>query len=204
MPTTIEIYADFTCPWCYIGLSRLKKLEQERSIRLHWNPYLLRPDIPANGIPLDSILPAARLERSEAAVREATRAAGLTLNRPERVPNTLHAHEIGFLAETKGLDDVYHRAIFSAYFTQAQNIGDPEVLGEIGEAIGLTRDEINEVLQTGRYRAEVGRATADAFERGIRSVPNYIFANGRGFSGALPYDAFVNALDAVNEAKVKG
>jgi len=203
MPTTIEIYADFTCPWCYIGLSRLTTLEKERPVRLHWNPYLLRPDIPANGIPLDSILPAERLERAEAAVREAVREAGLTLNRPEMVPNTLQAHEVGFLAETKGLDDAYHRAVFSAYFTQARNIGDSEVLAEIGVEVGLARDEIDEVLHTGRYREEVGRATADAFERGIRSVPNYIFENGRGFSGALPYDAFLNALDSAGQARAK-
>ena len=35
MPATIEIYADFICPWCYIGLDRLIRLANERPVRLH-------------------------------------------------------------------------------------------------------------------------------------------------------------------------
>jgi predicted DsbA family dithiol-disulfide isomerase len=203
MPTNIEIYADFICPWCYIGLDRLRRLEQERPVRLRWRPYLLRPDIPASGVLLASILPPDRLERAEAAVREATEAAGLPLNRPLVVPNSRQAHEIGYLAEEKGLGDVYHRAVFNAYFAEARNIGDAEVLAEIGAETGMARDEILEVLQSGRYRAEVDRATADAFERGIRSVPNYIFASGKGFSGAQPYQVFLNAVDAASRAQMK-
>lgn len=196
MPTTIEIYADFICPWCYIGLDRLTRLEKERPIRLHWNPYLLRPDTPASGVPLSSILPPDRLERAEAAVREATQAAGLPLNRPALVPNTRQAHELAMLAETQGLGDAYHRAVFRAYFAQARNIGDAEVLAEIGEEVGMARDEMLETLRTGRYRAEIDRATNDAFARGIRSVPNFIFASGKGFSGAQPYEVFLRAVDA--------
>jgi predicted DsbA family dithiol-disulfide isomerase len=152
---------------------------------------------------LASILPPDRLERAEAAVREATEAAGLPLNRPLVVPNSRQAHEIGYLAEEKGLGDAYHRAVFKAYFAQARNIGDAEVLAEIGAETGMARDEILEVLQSGRYRAEVDRATADAFERGIRSVPNYIFASGKGFSGAQPYQVFLNAVDAASRAQMK-
>lgn len=196
MPTTIEIYSDFICPWCYISLDRLTRLAKERSVRLHWNPYLLRPDIPAGGVPLSAILPPEILERAEAAIREITRAADLPLNRPALVPNTHQAHEIGLLAETKGLGDAYHRAAFRAYFAQARNIGDPEVLAEIGEELGMARDEILEVLHTGRYRAEVDRVTTDAFERGIHSVPNFIFASGKRFSGAQPYEEFLRAVDA--------
>lgn len=198
MPSTIEIYADFICPWCYIGLDRLARLAKDRSIRLHWNPYLLRPDIPEGGVLLTSLLPPARLERAEAAVRKAAQAAGLPLNRPVLVPNTRQAHEIGSLAEAKGLNDAYYQATLRAYFAQARNIGDAEVLAEIGVEVGMARDEILETLDSGRYRVEIDRATNDAFQQGIRSVPNYIFASGKRFSGALPYEAFLSAVDAVS------
>jgi predicted DsbA family dithiol-disulfide isomerase len=196
MPMTIEIYADFICPWCYISLDRLGRLAKERSILVHWNPYLLRPDIAAEGIPLNSILPPERLARAEAAIRELTQAAGLPLNRPALVPNTRHAHEVGKLAEANGLDDAYHQATLRAYFAQARNIGEAEVIAEIGKEVGMDRDEILETLHSGRYRAEIDRFTADAFERGIRSVPNFIFGSGKRFSGALPYEEFLSAVDA--------
>jgi len=196
MSTTIEIYADFICPWCYISLERLTRLATERSISLHWNPYLLRPDIPQGGVPLSSILPADRMGRAEAAVLEATQAAGLPLNRPALVPSTRQAHEIGFLAESMGLGDAYHQATLKAYFARAQDIGSPEVLADIGEELGMARDDILEALSTGRYRDEVDQATDKAFKNGIHSVPSFIFASGRAFSGALPYEAFLYAVDA--------
>jgi len=198
MPATIEIYADFICPWCYISLDRLNRLVKERSVLLHWNPYLLRPEIPADGVPSNSILPPERLERAEAAVREVTQAAGLPLNRPPFVPNTRQAHEVGMLAEAKGLNDAYHQAILRAYFAQTRNIGDAKVLEEVGEEVGLNRDEILETLHTGIYSAEIDRMTAVAFEQGIRSVPNFIFASGTRFSGAQPYEVFLKAADAVS------
>jgi hypothetical protein len=29
-------------------------------------------------------------------------------------------------------------------------------------------------------------------------VPNFIFSSGKGFSGALPYEAFLSAVDAAS------
>jgi predicted DsbA family dithiol-disulfide isomerase len=200
MPMTIEIYADFICPWCYISLDRLGRLVKERSVMLHWNPYLLRPDIPEEGVPLTSILPPERLERAETAIREVIETAGLPLNRPALVPNTRQAHEVGMLAEANGLDDAYHQATLRAYFAQARNIGDAEVLADIGEEVGMDRDEILKTLRSERYRAEIDRVTPDAFERGIRSVPNFIFGSGKRFSGAQPYDVFLMAMDATRKA----
>ena len=196
MSPTIEIYADFICPWCYISLARLARLVKERSVRLHWNPYLLRPDIPPGGIPLTSLLPPDRLARAEAAVREAIHEAGLPLNRPPLVPNTRQAHEVGLLADTHNLNDAYYQAVLRAHFAEARNIDDTEVLAEIGLALGMAREEILETLHTGRYRAEIDQVTPEAFQRGIRSVPNFIFASGKKFSGAQPYDQFIRAADA--------
>ena len=196
--TFLEIYADFICPWSYIGLDRVARLARERDVELRWHPYLLRPDIPATGMPVSSSLPPDRLERAETAVREAVKAAGLPWNRPDRVPNTRHAHELGMLAETKGLSDPYYRAIFRAYFAEGQDIGDTQVLLDIGERLGMDRGEMQEAIRTGCYRAEIEMATDAAFAKGIRSVPNYVFASGKGFSGAQPYEIFLRFLDVAN------
>lgn len=195
MPANIEIYSDFICPWCYIGLDRLTRLERVRVVRLHWHPYMLRPDIPAGGVPLSAILPPEILARAEATILEITRAAGLPLNRPDLVPNTHQAHEIGLLADAQGVGDIYHRAALRANFSEARNVGDPAVLAEIGEEVGMNRDEILEALRTGRYRAEVDRAVAHALQLGIRGVPSFVFASGKGFSGAQPYEVFLGAVD---------
>ena len=46
---TIDIYSDTTCPWCYIGLKKLKDAINEFSngdFKLIWRPFQLNPDIP--------------------------------------------------------------------------------------------------------------------------------------------------------------
>jgi predicted DsbA family dithiol-disulfide isomerase len=62
----------------------------------------------------------------------------------------------------------------------------------------MDRDEILETLHKGQYRDAIDRMTSDAFERGIRSVPNFIFGSGKRFSGAQPYDQFLIAVDAAS------
>src|SRR3984885_2676940 len=49
----IEVFADFSCPWCFIGrrrLARALELRPQLSMRTVWQPFQLNPEIPAEGI----------------------------------------------------------------------------------------------------------------------------------------------------------
>lgn len=146
---------------------------------------------------MSAILPPQYLERAEATIREATRAANLPLNRPELVPNTHLAHEAGLFADEHGQGDAFHQATLRAYFGEARDVGKPEVLADIGQALGLDRQALLNALESGRYVAEVDHQIRQAQRQGVSSVPSFVFDQRVGFAGAQPYELFQRAMDAV-------
>ncbi len=49
----IEIFADFSCPWCYIGrrrLARAQALRPHLAMQTVWQPFQLDPDLPPEGM----------------------------------------------------------------------------------------------------------------------------------------------------------
>lgn len=173
---------------------------------LHWQPFQLRPETPPGGMPLSAMLPRQYLERADASLQAATRAANLPLNRPlsgpndPLVPNTHLAHEAGAFAEEHGKGDAFHRATLRAYFGAAQDIGRPEVLVAIGESVGLDAEALSRALADGTYREAVDRELAMVQEFGITGVPTFLFGPGLAFSGAHPYDVFQRAMAAAGYA----
>ena len=62
----IAIYADFVCPWCFIGKRRLehaaamwrdKALDtDDGQLKRHWRPFQLNPTMPPEGMERDAYL----------------------------------------------------------------------------------------------------------------------------------------------------
>src|SRR5436189_221746 len=54
MKLGIDIVSDVICPWCFIGKRRFEKalglLQPDVEIEVHWRPFELNPDMPAEGI----------------------------------------------------------------------------------------------------------------------------------------------------------
>ena len=51
----IEFISDFICPWCYLGKSRLERVQQrlvsDIQLNIEVKPFLLYPNIPKGGVP---------------------------------------------------------------------------------------------------------------------------------------------------------
>ena len=55
----VEIYADFVCPWCFIGVRRLRRALAARpsiAVELAWRPFQLNPSMPKGGIDRATLL----------------------------------------------------------------------------------------------------------------------------------------------------
>lgn len=52
----VDIVSDVMCPWCWIGKKKLeaamRQLEDKFQFRVRWQPYLLRPEAPPEGLPI--------------------------------------------------------------------------------------------------------------------------------------------------------
>ena len=130
------------------------------------------------------------------AVGEAAAAAGLVMRRSSMIPYTRPSMELGEYAKRQGCFDAYHKLALSAYWEEGRNLGDPEVLQQLGEASGLERDGLRQVLQDRPYAGAVEEAIQFARQVGIRGIPAYIIDRYL-VVGAQPYPLFQQVVEKV-------
>jgi predicted DsbA family dithiol-disulfide isomerase len=204
--TRIDIVSDAICPWCYIGKRQLERalamLEPEGlRFSVHWNPFQLNPDMPKEGRDRAAYRAwkfggAERARAGDERVAQAAASVGLAFRQDLmlRTPNTIDAHRLVWFADTKGMQDAAMEAVFRAYFTQGQDIGEAGVLADCAAQAGLDRDEVLAFLASDAADADMRAADLAAREAGVNGVPSF-FLDGYGmFSGAMPAETMANAL----------
>lgn len=100
--------------------------------------------------------------------------------------NSRRAQELGKWAEACGRGEVFHRAVFNAYFADGHNIAQIPVLTRIAATVGLRPDEARAVLLERSFREAVDRDWQRARNLGITAVPTFV-AKGRRLVGAQTY-----------------
>jgi predicted DsbA family dithiol-disulfide isomerase len=101
-------------------------------------------------------------------------------DRIERTPNTVAAHALVGLAGEQDSQGAVVDALFRAYFEEARDIGDTEVLADVAARCGVS----------GWPRSQNLTAVAELEHElrgfGISAVPTFLFARKFGVSGAHP------------------
>lgn len=143
----IDIVSDTICPWCFIGKRRLERaldLRPDIAFEVHWRPFRLDPTVPREGIDRKAYLRAKFGEGPEVAQRgEAIRALGaleniaFDFNSIARTPNTTDLHRLIRWGGTAGVQNTIVEALFSAYFEEGRDIGDPATLEWIAAQAGM-------------------------------------------------------------------
>src|SRR5207245_1728393 len=95
-------------------------------------------------------------------------------DRMARTPNTLHAHRLVWLAGHEGVQDAVVERLFRAYFVEASDIGDREVLIAAARSAGLETEKVRAFLESDQGTAEARAEEAMAHRMGISSVPTFI------------------------------
>jgi len=122
-------------------------------------------------------------------LKKAAKAAGLPFGHRTMTFNSRFAHEVGKWAESRGTADVFHKAVFTAYFAEGKNIGRVPVLVDIAAAVGLSRQEARRVIETRAYR----HAVDEDWSRSLQVDPEYIPAlmlNGHLAVNPQQYDLY--------------
>jgi predicted DsbA family dithiol-disulfide isomerase len=127
-------------------------------------------------------------------------ARGLEYNpHPEVVPNSLAALRLTELARERGRHAALHDRLMDAYWAESRNIGDPDVLREEAAGIGLSADEIEDVLSGERYRDRVEASTREAHALGANAVPAFVLNRRLLVLGAQPLELFEQAFARLEE-----
>ena len=194
----IDLYTEITCPWCIIGQHRLDKVLAERfpglAADIHHHPVLLLAGVPAAGLYIPDLLrarygvtdPKVAFARPEAEAR----ASGLDLDLGRQLwaYPTQPAHALVLAARERGTQHRLAGAISAAYFLDAKNIADADVLADIAVNDGFDRAEARLIALDPALRKRVEQEAAGSAAAGVRSVPHFVFGGRAGINGGRSED----------------
>jgi predicted DsbA family dithiol-disulfide isomerase len=168
---------------------RIEKLKQAFAIDTVLVHFPLHPETPAEGRSLAEFYAGRNLD-PEAMYRRMKGlmdAEGLPYGRRTHTYNSRLAQELGKWADTQPGGGAVHDALYRAYFVAARNIGDPDVLVEIAQSVGLPAEAARTVLTERRFKAAVDADWAKSRAYGVTGVPTFVAAR-HGVVGAQPYE----------------
>ena len=153
---------------------RIEKLKQTFEIDTELVHFPLHPETPAEGRSMAELYagrnvdPEAMYQRMKGLMD----AEGLPYGRRTHTYNSRLAQELGKWADTQPGGEAIHDALYRAYFVDARNIGDPEILVEIAQSVGLPAEEAREVLAERRFKDAVDADWAKSRQCGVTGVPD--------------------------------
>ena len=131
---SIEVVLDLVCPWCFVGVRRLRRTLRRRpdiAADLVWRHFLLNPDMPRAGMARPDYVirkfgGEERAKRLYASIAEVGRTDGVMFrfDRIKRTPSSVDAHRLVRFASRFGRADEIVEALFTAHFTEGADIGD--------------------------------------------------------------------------------
>ena len=174
-------------------------LERRFGAQVNWLPFDLHPEYPPEGLPRRELIERYGSGMTER-MREFFAARGLDYNpHPDVVPNTMSALRLTELARDLGKHAELHDRLMDAYWAEAQNIGDADVLRTLAGEAGLPADEVEEVLGSDRYRDRVVDSTRQAVSVGANAVPAFVLDQRLLVLGAQPDTVFEQAFAQLEE-----
>jgi|SRR5215469_12276589 len=205
----IDIVSDTICPWCFIGKRRLERalaLRDDTEFNIQWRPYRLDAAIPKEGVDRRTYLrnkfgEGPDVAQRGEAIRELGEREGISFDfgRIAKTPNTTDSHRLIRWAGTTGVQDAVVEALFSGYFEQGRDIGDPSILEWIAAQCGMDSDLVGSLLAQDADIDLVEREDDLAHRMGINGVPTVIFANKYLVSGAQEPETIVRIIDKLND-----
>jgi predicted DsbA family dithiol-disulfide isomerase len=188
----IKVFADTICGWCFIGQARLNEALKKFSktkFEIEHIPFQLNPDMPKEGIERNKYLEI-KFGGKEFAqpmydrMTEEANKEGLNFNLDsiKKTPNTVFSHLLIKLAEQTNVHKEIKEKIYKSYFIEGLDIGNKEILINIGKEFKIREDLINNFFNIDNID-KVNSYIVVAKEKGINGVP--FFEIGADFvSGA--------------------
>src|SRR5882672_7226779 len=192
----LEVFSDYVCPWCYLASARVARLKKEHGVKVEMVHFPLHPETPAQGKSLEELF-AGRgydIASMQAQMRARMQAEGLPYGDRKMTYNSRLAQELGKWADTQPGGEAIHDALFRAYFVEMRNIGDPAVLLEIVDKLGLSVEGARDVIEKRTFKDAVDQDWALSRQLGVTGVPTFV-AGGHGVVGAQPYETLERLVE---------
>jgi predicted DsbA family dithiol-disulfide isomerase len=176
----IKVFADTICGWCFIGQVKLNKALKnfpQTTFVIEHVPFQLNPDMSKDGIERSKYLEI-KFGGKEFAqpmydrMTEEADKEGLKFNLDniKKTPNTVLSHLLIKLAEQTNVQNEVKERVYQSYFIEGLDIGDKEILINIGKKFNIKEEEINNFFNLENIK-KVNSYISVAREKEINGVP---------------------------------
>ena len=200
----IKVFADTICGWCYIGHSRLiKAIGTFKNVVFDFEhaPYQLNPDMPKEGMNRLDYLKYKFGSKELAqpmydnmnieAIKEDLK---FKIDSIQVTPNTKLSHILTNLAFKKKNGHKVLKEIYDAYFSKGMDIGNADVLIEIGKSNNINEKEMIDAFSSDKEINDINQKNTIARSMGINGVPFFEIDNKTYISGAQRTANFIEAI----------
>ena len=196
MTETLSVYSDFVCPFCYLGRESLREYaaETDDPPEVQWELFDLRgykraPD----GSIQDDVDDGKdedyfdQVRENVARLQEEYDAEMVSLDTIGEVDSWNAQQAALFVRQTEDEETftAFYDAVFDALWQEGRDIGDPDVLSDIAEGVGIDPDAVRDATEDPQLESELKSEFEAAQKRGITGIPTFVY-DGHAARGAVP------------------
>lgn len=192
---TLVVYADYVCPFCYLGKASMAQYldESDDPPHVEWRQFDLRGHKRRPDGTIDESVADRKdesyFEQAKQNVRRLQDRYGVEMDLDvARDVDSWNAQQAAlFVREERGDAPFrrFHEAVFDALWQNGRDVGDPTVLADVAESVGIDGAAVREATETERWESAL-RERFDAAQRaGITGVPTFAYGDHVA-RGAVP------------------
>ena len=191
---TLTMYADYVCPFCYLGEASLERYRNERDepLDVEWHPFDLRSGKRGPDGEIDTEADDGKDEEYYAQARE-------NVERLQQEYDVEMALTLATDVDSKPAQQAalfvregypekfeeFHEAVFDALWQDERDIGDPDVLADLAENLGVPSDDLRAALDDAERESALETKFTEAQQVGVTGVPTFAY-DGYAARGAVP------------------
>lgn len=203
----IDLWSDFACPWCALGVYRLdaalERFAHADEVTVVHRAFELDPHAPARrDRSLTEVLARkygmspAEVEAGHQRLSALGRAVGVEFHFDRvQLGSSFDAHRLASAARGTVAEAPLVKALFGAYFTEGQLLSDRSVLLDAASATGMDGNAAAEVVDGDAETGAVRTDEETARQLGITGVPHFVINGAWAIPGAQDVDTMVAVLD---------
>ncbi|MFC7232647.1 DsbA family protein [Saliphagus sp. GCM10025308] len=210
-PDTITLYADYVCPFCYLGRQSLERYRESREepLAIDWHPFDLRrgkrnPDGSIDH-DVDDGKDDEYFEQARENVRRLQERYDAEMVQDLAVEVDSYDAQLASLAVASAAPErweAFDVAIYDALWQDGRDIGDRDVLLEIADeasVIDVVRETLDDEDESLQSRLE--ELFSEAGRAGVRGVPTFVY-EGYAAQGAVPPEHLERLVEGEDGAEV--
>jgi predicted DsbA family dithiol-disulfide isomerase len=190
----VIMFADFICPYCYIGQERMEQLARDYDVRPQWRPYWLHPETPPEGAPFPQGADRERARTTLEWLQEMAPEKAARIRFPDKLQCSFFAFEAVEFAQEQGSALPFTSAVYDALWVEGKDIARMSTLQDAAAKVGLDADEMGCALRERRYMEQTFKAVEASKKAGVSNTPTYILGR-TAIKGWHYYEVFQTVME---------